>query len=450
MNSKTTIRKTTEIFILLLLGVVTVVISSGWYTQIPTDGHALMGTIAIALLLAGYGYRYGAQNQNVQLIILATAIVIFLIGIFDWYQMKYLDYVVVAALFILFILVSSKYEYGESNKVVDIKLVVGFFIFNSFFLLRYVFPLPINEEGASYFSFDHVMFNYMMPMSIFIAIYSITYLMLINRNFMVTVKNETIIALIAIAALIVLLYGQLMWPANDKSLSLEHLMSRPDGYLNANAMAAVALVLLFAAVRATQQMKQNYFVFVAIILATIIILLTQSRSSIIILVPFLFYLFYKKISIKLLPVFLALFILFALALYLMQVDIIKSVLVRFQGDHNSNYRLFLLQTGWLTFLEAPLWGNGYRHMVFSMGLLGSTHNEILQSLTDFGLAGFIVLCLVCYCFFVPSSIMFVLVCMVPMFLFSHNFFDNFAFQSVLGLALAVDRYSQLSAQRINR
>ena len=115
----------------------------------------------------------------------------------------------------------------------------------------------------------------------------------------------------------------------------------------------------------------------------------------------------------------------------------KSVTTRFTGDQSSAIRMSLLQQGWSAFTEFPIFGNGYRYLENATSY--SSHNQILEVLINFGIFGFIVICIACYFLYTPLSIALCIVCIFPTLLFSHNFFDTYAFQAALGLALAVNQ-----------
>ena len=94
----------------------------------------------------------------------------------------------------------------------------------------------------------------------------------------------------------------------------------------------------------------------------------------------------------------------------------------------------LMRTVWH---DAPFLGKGYRYVALTAGQ--STHNQLVEILASFGLAGLAAIGLASYLLYWGGSARFLLVCVAPTFLFSHNFFETVSFQTALGLALAVDR-----------
>ena len=87
--------------------------------------------------------------------------------------------------------------------------------------------------------------------------------------------------------------------------------------------------------------------------------------------------------------------------------------------------------------NAPLFGNGYRHIQALTGQ--STHNELIENLVNFGLFGFVAVSLAFGLLYLPASAAFIFLCIIPSLIFSHNFFDNASLQTVIGMALSIDR-----------
>lgn len=427
--------------LLLMIGLTLVVVSSGLYHQIPTDGHVVMGMFTLALLLSAYGCHYLNEGSSIiPAFLIATAIFV-IADLFGLHGYIKFDYIQTGFLNLILIVLAGIFEFRKRLKLIDLRLLSGVLLFNIFFLSRYILPLPVSDEGALHFAFDHVMFNYITALCLFLAVYASSGLFLSLRQDCLKINNQILIAVLAVIALAILLYGQLIWPEN-RLPTLNRLLARPGGYFNPNTAAAIALVLMFAVVRIAW-FEHKLFEFTALVLAGAVVLFSQSRASIIVLTAFAGYLFLFRYPIKYSMIFFISLTVVVSGLFLFEVkllDLFFSIFNRLQGDTSSGERLFLLQQGWAGFLDSPLWGNGYRHVIYDMGLSDSSHNEIIESLTNFGLAGFLVLCISCYCLYVPSSLMFVLVCVAPMFMFSHNFFETFSLQASLGLALAADRY----------
>jgi O-antigen ligase len=114
-----------------------------------------------------------------------------------------------------------------------------------------------------------------------------------------------------------------------------------------------------------------------------------------------------------------------------------QLLGRITGDYSSQERLELLKHGLAAFMDAPFLGKGYRYVELTAGQ--STHSELVEILANFGLAGLVAIGLASYLLYRGGSARFLLVCVAPTFLFSHNFFETVSFQAALGLALAADR-----------
>jgi O-antigen ligase len=126
-------------------------------------------------------------------------------------------------------------------------------------------------------------------------------------------------------------------------------------------------------------------------------------------------------------------------------NLIDKVTSRFSGDESSTTRLFLIEYGIRHFLEEPLLGNGYRYMAGAVGW--SAHNEIVENLVNYGIIGCCVIALAMYLLYWPATLSFIFICVMPMFMFTHNFFETTAFQASLGLALAIDRLEKYARSR---
>jgi hypothetical protein len=50
--------------------------------------------------------------------------------------------------------------------------------------------------------------------------------------------------------------------------------------------------------------------------------------------------------------------------------------------------------------------------------------------------------------YLPASAAFIFLCIIPSLIFSHNFFDNASLQTVIGMALSIDRawHSQVQSR----
>lgn len=325
------------------------------------------------------------------------------------------------------ILLIAGYGYSKNYQFIEPKVLLGFLIFNCFFILRISYSFPENIEFKTYFT--HV-----ISIGAFLAIYSASNKLFSSQRASLIIKNETLISLISLLALATLLYSQL-WQVYTDTINLS---SRPGGFLNPNTTAALALIFMFTIVKLSQ-FKLGYITLLALLFATSIILLAQSRSSILALMPLLFYIFYIKRNMKYFTIIILLLaILIALTGLTEILELLRSTLTRFKGDYSSNHRLLLLQQGWSAFLDAPILGNGYRFIANYFSF--STHNEILETLTNFGIVGLLIIASAFYFLYIPFSIMFCIVCILPTLLFTHNFFDTYAFQAALGLALAADRH----------
>src|SRR3569832_1098941 len=76
-------------------------------------------------------------------------------------------------------------------------------------------------------------------------------------------------------------------------------------------------------------------------------------------------------------------------------------------------------------------------------LIPGSHNEIIEWLGNFGILGFCVMLLIFFRFYYAGSLKHLCLCILPSFLFCHNFFETTALQ----VALACAFYLGLQASR---
>ena len=368
--------------------------------------------------------------------LLGLAILITSTGLYEAELMPK-DEILVSVICIILLLAS--YTYSKNFGFIDAKILLGFGLFNGFFIIRLLFP-PAQEVEVKLF------FVHMISLGSFVAIYSAGTQLLSNKTYSPNINPETLLALLATLALTILLLAQLAQIHGESSA----LITRPGGFLNPNTAAAIALLLAYTTSKLSQlrSCKITKLTSISLIFTVCIIMLSQSRSVLLALVPFLLYILSKHLQLKNLIITAAILITiisvgFAISPELR--ELLFSYLGRFRVDEGSEYRFSLLQSGWTAFTEAPVWGNGYRYITsFSNH---STHNEIIEILANFGLAGLLIIGLACYFLYIPFSLMFCISCILPVFLFTHNFFDSYGFQATLGMALAAEKYSFINTNK---
>lgn len=365
----------------------------------------LVSTLGIVILIVGTGLYEADPMPKDEILVSISIVVLLLIG---FIQSKHILYI-------------------------DPKILLGFIIFNGFFILRLLIPTTQEVETKTFFI--HV-----ISLGIFVAVYSacIQSLSIKKSNFLINIKPELILAYISISALAILLSTQLA--EFHSEINMIHF--RPGGYLNPNTTAAIALILAYSV---RKLMQTGTFQLVAIILAACIILLSQSRSALLAFIPFIAYIFFNDLNkikglaknVIITSIILTILLMIALISSPELREFPSAFFHRFISDVSSSIRLSLLKSGWISFTEAPLWGNGYRYVATYAD--HSTHNEIVETLANFGLMGLLIISIACYFLYIPFSGIFLIVCIFPAFLFTHNFFDSYAYQASLGLALATER-----------
>jgi hypothetical protein len=320
--------------------------------------------------------------------------------------------------------------------------LAGFALFNLFFVLHTLPHLPALQEH------EPVRTLYLHVLSIGMYLLALTFgrLALVQSTYAEArydARSRQLCTILPLAGLALLLLGQIgqLIPALEREArelaDVVYILSRrPGGFFNPNMTAAIALVLLFIANETPWRSRPPRHLQPAVILATLVVLLSQSRIGIIALLTYELVFLSRKVLLT-----TVLLIAAAICLTLL-IDrefgrLASKLIGRFAGDYSSSERLELLGRGLTAFLDAPLLGNGYRYVALTAGQ--STHNQLVEILASFGLAGLAAMGLATYLLYGGGSARFLLVCIAPTFLFSHNFYETVSYQTALGLAYAVDR-----------
>lgn len=365
-------------------------------------------------------------NYSFYSITLLLGLVILVIGtgLYEAELMPKDEYLVSILCALLFL---AGFIHSKNISYIEPKILFGFLIFNGFFILRLLVPTEQDIEIKTFFI-------HIITLGIFTAVYSASMHLLSNPNKRTGVDTEKILKIFAFVALIILLASQLIQIFNGH----HSLTSRPGGFLNPNTTAALSLIFAFSVCKLSQ-FRITAFTCLSLTLTTCIVLLSQSRAAFITAL-LLFALWVHKKQIKVILIASAIIIIIFTILLLSSTDLrelFSNLLDRFRAINSSTMRVTLLLQGWNSFIEEPIWGNGYQYL--STITTELTHNTVIEVLTNFGLIGLFFIGVSFYFLYIPFSTIFCIACVFPVFLFSHNFFDLYAFQASLGLALAADR-----------
>lgn len=245
-------------------------------------------------------------------------------------------------------------------------------------------------------------------------------------------------ALLGLALLLVGQFAELLGYLDIRGLSSadreDSFMFRPGGFHNPNMAAAIALTFFFVVYRVSHS-RGSILLLLALVLAAVVTLLSQSRAAIGILVLFGSLIVSKNRKLAITFFFAAIaFVVVADDIFVLLLD---QAAGRFRGDSSSDDRAQLLVRGIAEIENAPFFGNGYRHIQALTGQ--STHNELIENLVNFGLFGFVAVSFAFGLLYLPASAAFAFLCIIPSLIFSHNFFDNASLQTVIGMALSIDR-----------
>jgi len=222
----------------------------------------------------------------------------------------------------------------------------------------------------------------------------------------------------------------------------DKLLARPGGFMNSNMTAALALMWLFMALES--KIKSSILIKVsAFILALVICLLTQSRAALLFLA---IYVLYKLIVLRNLNLFISIvffgIVTISVAYYL-ELDVLQQLIEKFtsradKNDDSTRERLYLIGYSIDSFFNEPIFGNGLRYVAKTAGNGNSSHNQILEVLSSFGLIGFFMMIVLYLTFYHRNSFLYISLCILPTLIFSHNFFENSAYQIALAFVYTLN------------
>jgi len=315
-------------------------------------------------------------------------------------------------------------------------MLKGVVLLNIFLLIQIIFS---RLELQSYY-------DQMIAINLMVLTYAYVKLSLEGRQ-AADLKNFKYLGVLLFMGLLLLLLGQIAqitgyikqvnYEGADRDVLVT--LARPGGFLNPNVTAAIAIVFLFTLDRLSNIIGKWLFV-IALPVAITVILLTQSRIALIALLGFLLIVLFKYSFRHMVPTLLmvVVFVFFMSIAYPdVVISLISNVMQRFEGDAGSDERQYVLRYSFDAFGDSPLFGNGSTYLVSKLGF--SSHNEIAEILVSYGLLGLLIMTPSFFLLYLPSSALLIAFCILPIFLFSHNFLDSAPYQVALGLALAVDR-----------
>jgi hypothetical protein len=222
----------------------------------------------------------------------------------------------------------------------------------------------------------------------------------------------------------------------------DKLLARPGGFMNSNMTAALALMWLFMALES--KIKSSILIKVsAFILALVICLLTQSRAALLFLA---IYVLYKLIVLRNFNVFISIvffgIVTISVAYYL-ELEVLQQLIEKFtsradKNDDSARERLYLIGYSIDSFFNEPIFGNGLRYVAKTAGNGNSSHNQILEVLSSFGLIGFFMMIVLYLTFYHRNSFLYISLCILPTLIFSHNFFENSAYQIALAFVYTLN------------
>jgi O-antigen ligase len=313
------------------------------------------------------------------------------------------------------------------------RMIFGFIILNIFLLIQLAFSKII---------FSYFLFN-IISILVLILTYLSTITLIFNKNYE---RNKLIISFIIIIAISIILISQMaqilgyLELTSFQGAESRFLLTRarPGGFLNPNETAVIAIIFLYSVLKLNIYRDNLLIISIAVFECIFIVLLSQSRASMIFLVILLilsFKLNYKNLG--LIIIISALFFLINNYFDNSLIDLFNNFVDRFKGDSSSAERLDILHGAIQSFLESPFFGNGSDYLINKYGV--SSHNQFLEILSSYGIAGIISITIIMLLLYVPCSLSFLIICLAPFLLFSNNFFDSASLQVAIGIALAAER-----------
>lgn len=334
-------------------------------------------------------------------------------------------YLLIAAIALLFGL-----SLIEGTDKIDVKSQSVLLLYAAFLLINYLRDADDGWSGRLYLNFYLGLCTYLIIVKT-----------LSREHGLRTLPYVPLVSLAVIAlGLILHMNGMINFREDQDTIEAADvgLLLRPGGFLNPNMSAALSLIWLYVALE-SKVGKSNLLKFTCLMICLAIVVITQSRAALLALtIYFGFKLLTEgkqalKYAVALLVLGLPLLMYFGESGFL--TDLYKANFERAQGDASSQERRILLAAALDTFTNNPIVGGGMRAMFQFFGL--GTHNELGEWLVNFGLLGFSMMALIFIRFYYIPSFPYLCLCIIPTFMFSHNFFETTAFQAALAYAASL-------------
>ena len=355
------------------------------------------------------------------------------------------------ALYITFLLIILWHQYQKysHNGIKSIKIdnteLIFFILYNTFITFNILKESLIDSDYI--FNVDNgVMRNYM---DLIRALYAFI-LVKVVYNLVKDAKIFVFLPILGLAVLIIGLFLEIQHIINfNENIHTEqinvdpdnNLLERPGGFTNPNMTAALALIFLYMTLES--HLKTPIILqFLALILTLIVCSLSQSRAAILFLLIYVTHTIFVNRNIN----FLITLVLggggIIAAAFYFDVDIVTELMDKLETRSNSNEenaheRLDLIAYALNAFYDSPLLGNGIRFVAKTVGHGNSSHNQIIEVLTNWGLVGFAMVFILYMTFYHKNSFPYLTLCIFPTLFFSHNFFDSSTFQASLAFAYCV-------------
>jgi O-Antigen ligase len=352
--------------------------------------------------------------------------ILYLMGflVFLWFQMKLYQ------------------QYGLDAITFNFNKFLVFFVYLTY-LIFYILLETVIDTGIIYDSFQGVMRSYT---NLIRGLIGFIIVGLIYRS----VNQHKIFSIMPVICLSIVLTGMFLEAfrmlelnadvvaVEDSYTTQDLLLLRPGGFMNANMSAAVALIWLYVALESKFN-TPTILKLLALMLTLTICLLTQSRAA---LLFASFYVIYKVVVLKKINYVVSIiFVSFSLMVIdnFFAFDFLGSLIEKFSSRTDSKEtsaleRLQIIDFSMNSFFDSPFIGNGILYVAKTGGHGNSSHNQILETLSSYGLIGFFIVAVVYVHFYHRNYFPYVVLCILPTLLFSHNFFETIGFQVALAFA----------------
>jgi O-antigen ligase len=325
--------------------------------------------------------------------------------------------------------------------------IYGVILVNSYIFFMITMSVrDINEE------YLRLYFNYIIGPIFFIII--TTYLSRIRQSFSI------FLPIISVMVLLLGIYMQFSGIIQPKYLPefsgyAVEITQRPSGFLNPNTTAAICLIWLYCFfIKDKVNLLLTLFI---LLMVFIVIIITQSRAALLslsffLIIKIIYYIknyrqfFYIIKHFSIILFFALIFSLISVNDYDYYYDFIFKIFDRGIVDDSSLNRINNLLTVLEKWPDSIFIGHGMRALVKYTGF--GAHNEIAEWIFNFGLIGLLIMLLIYFRFYHVQNYSYILLCIIPTFFFSHNFFEHTAFQVTLAFAYSETLRVKLLKEKI--